>query len=480
MDNIYSTKLFNLYRIGIIILLFPLMSVFCFWGNIGKVFFATVLSAGMLLLCKYLLYKNTISKRGFYIGIWCFTLLVRIVTCIIVNPNLVQISDFFTTLKHAKSGYFYDDVEYYRFFLHKMLYPYILNRLSLNTQLKIIMFQCFCTSFIPLILYKIGQLIERESVGAISAILYSCWPGQIIYTAIVTEEHIASLITVLMVYFVLSICKKYVDKESDRNVFIHALLVGVLFALSSFFKDWALVVFVALVIVSILFFFNKRFEDRWKYLGVICVIIFTRIAFQGIITTFLENTLGEKANNNIIVHQMYESLNPNSNGGYNPEIVERYFSIAREYNYNFEDINRVALSELLEEIKSNSSKMPVLLVRKGRNAYEDDEQLFSLVFEQGNINESPYVYKIFMYFGTIYYIMLIFGILCSSLLNKQNIYLMFINICMIGGLFVSFLVESQSRYKYSIEPIWTILVAFSLINISEKIMRVKNKIEIIG
>ena len=64
------------------------------------------------------------------------------VYCWMMEPHLVQVSDFRILLNEAISGEFTDRLGYYRLYVHKLFYPYLLHALGLRTQWHILLFQC--------------------------------------------------------------------------------------------------------------------------------------------------------------------------------------------------------------------------------------------------------------------------------------------------------------------------------------------------
>ena len=68
----------------------------------------------------------------------------------------------------------------------------------------------------------------------------------------------------------------------------------------------------------------------------------------------------------------------------------------------------------------------------------------------------------------LFYGFMVLCICISALLHKEKkIY--FILLCILGCGLVSLLVESQGRYKYSIEPLWTVPTAYVLSHIMKKV-----------
>lgn len=115
-----------------------------------------------------------------------------------------------------------------------------------------------------------------------------------------------------------------------------------------------------------------------------------------------ENKLQIEANNGVII-QMYAILDSNSSGGYNGELSGEYARMAEDNGYDFGKANCRALEILKEKISKNHAKMFYLI---------------------------------------------------ASAICVRNKYIFFILLCILGGGIINLVVESQGRYKYSIEPLW--------------------------
>ena len=161
---------------------------------------------GLLMVKKVRINYSWITRKWVPYLIYLISFFVRLVYCMLVMPFINQISDFRIVLEEAGTGYFLDCLEYYRFYFHKFLYPFVLHGLSLNTQARIIIFQCFVVAFVPVLLFEIGRKVVDERVGILAAAIYALWPSVIVYTQIVTEEHISALATTLIIYLRFLLC----------------------------------------------------------------------------------------------------------------------------------------------------------------------------------------------------------------------------------------------------------------------------------
>lgn len=142
---------------------------------------------------------------------------VRYGYCGFMDRYICQVSDFSRTLSEANSGLFTDAINYYRFYLHKFLYPYGLHLLHIKSQSRVLFFQCVCTALCSVVIYHIGTKVANRRVGKSAALMYILWPAHIIYTQIVTEEHLAALFTSLIVFLLIDISQKLEKVEKIKS-----------------------------------------------------------------------------------------------------------------------------------------------------------------------------------------------------------------------------------------------------------------------
>lgn len=407
--------------------------------------------------------------------IYVVTFLIRFVYCIFILPFINQISDFKIVADEAASGLFIDNLDYYRFYFHKFFYPYLLRLLSLNTQTKIIIFQCFVVAWIPVILYLIGKRISRSDVGFIAAFIYIVWPSLIVYTQIATEEHISALVTTLIVYCFICIYQRIEKIEvwsvSVVYVFAIATVTGVLCGIAAYSKDWALVILCAAVICA---FYQIIRSNRIQILVMLISLLLLlggRSVFDSMVKNVGENILGVSPNNGVISMQMYETLDPNSNGEYNLTLNEEYMNMAADNNYDFELTNSMAKSILLDKIKKDYNKMPALLSHKATEAYRSNESFFgwALDKETNDVFKQRYdvLVKVIKKIDQLMYVTC-FILLIISVVISRNKYLFFLQLITLGGALVNLIVECQQRYKYSIMSVWCIPIAYAVIWIMDK------------
>lgn len=471
------------YFVGLAILVIAYLGASAIYTNpLWTAVALMCLAVAIVIMSQVKIDYELMSKKCVPYVIYAISFLVRLIYCILILPFIEQISDFGIVLDEAKSGYFLDCLDYYRFYFHKFLYPFLLHGLSLNNQTKIVIFQCFLVAWVPVILFLIGRKIGDERAGFGAAVMYGFWPSIVVYTQIVTEEHISALVTILIVYLLICM-QQQIDKIEvwDKQFFGvlgKALVTGLLCGVASYSKDWALVILTATVICAVYQCLKSNFVQICVML-LACVMIFSgRSAFNTAIKNMGEGILGVSPNNGVISMQMFETLDPNSSGGYNVELNDEYMKIAEENNYDFELTNSIANNILKEKIKKDYNKMPRMLLHKAQNAYKSNEGMVGWALDKEIAEEYKdkfsMVCQIFKRGDQVIYLGIVILIMVSVVVNRDK-YVFFLQLVMLGGAFVSLVVESQQRYKYSIISVWCIPAAVAGVWLLDKVKSRKNR-----
>lgn len=421
---------------------------------------------------KPLLYSY---KQYFPFLVWILSFGIRYSYCLYVNPQAQQVSDFSFILSEAINGP--SGTEYYKYYLHKFLYPFLLHFLGFRTQIGVLLFQCIVAASTSLLIFLLGKEIGGTSLAFLAAIIHVFWPSQIVYVSITSEEHVAALLVVALLILLIKF-ERFISaallsppkRFKDYRPFIIKLLgAGTICGLAPFFKDWAIIVLVAAIICAFNLLFKYCNTQRIALLLSIVCLFLCRATVQRGITHIAEQYLGTDANNNVIIWQMYESLDPGGSGAWDPIKVEEFQEIMQENNFNFDEGNKQALKILGERVSANLDQMPSFLLKKGVASYSNDDDIFWWSFDSLLRIETnsvfPSLTSLIRHFGNIYYIVIIIGILISAFTIRDR-HTFFILLVILGAILSSLLIECQGRYKYSIEPIFAICLSNAIATLS--------------
>ena len=181
--------------------------------------------------------------------------------------------------------------------------------------MKIFIFQCVLCGIVCVVIFQTCSRFFGCTAGKIGTFLYAFWPGQIVYTAITTEEHLAALLAVLIVFGLLWIIQKTCETPyaSYSSTLLIALLTGVTSGCIAFFKDWGIILLIAFLITGIwLLFHSSSAGQRITLLIFLAMLFLSRIGTQQAMSVGAKRIIGTMTGNNVIIAQMFTTLDPNT------------------------------------------------------------------------------------------------------------------------------------------------------------------------
>jgi len=392
----------------------------------------------------------------------------RLTWCNFMAPKMAQVSDFLGYLNTAAEGDF--SSKFYFYFPHKAMYPLLLRALGISTQEGAFFFQCLCVSVIPMLLYRMGTRVKNEKLGLLAAVIYLIWPGQLVYTAIVTEEHIVAVMLTGIAALLLDIYHAIDEnKTSPRPFAVKLVCTGTLCAISALFRDFASIILIAAILCGFALLPKWNKVQRKNLILAIVVLLLSRTVAHIGLTAALNHSTGLQMHENIVVGQMYWSLDPDGWGGYDKEGIEAYYDLIEKHDNDLELANREALQILWGKIRAGYYKMPTLLLKKGVSSYADDEALF--YWPNASIipafqNTLSGIFSILQSVGRTFYLTIVLCLLLCTLFRKRDIF--FVLVIIVGAVAANLLIESQGRYKYVVEPLWTVAAAYAFYALADK------------
>jgi len=441
--------------------------------------FLILVMAGLIIIMKTIR-RNDLndillnSKYSLWIalGLVLLCFVSRLIYIKFMIPYVIQKSDFKIILDEARTGVFKDQLWYYQMFPHKFFYPLLLNYLGLKTQESIFVLQSLLSAITCFLIYKTGEQILSATTGLIAEILYILWPAQIVYNSIITEEHIAATIQIGIICLIVYLLKIFhrldtTEKKTIKHMMIISIFIGTLMGLSRLFKDWGIIALTAVLLCTIPIMFEaKRPRYNLLLLGIIVLMIVTRSIVVDIALNGEEEKLSVKVNRSNTVYY-YVALDPESTGGYNKTLYDEYVELVKKHEYNYNEANKEAITILANKIKNNPGKLLLLLWNKGCRSQSSDFEIFewSLISSTNDEFKEAYYYKVeqLIDIDCVYYVFMVLTIIVGVFISHKEEKLFFLIMYVFGSALVSFLVESQGRYKFSIEPTWCVCVSYVLI-----------------
>ena len=471
LKKLYS---FSFYFICFFALIFPFS--FILINNILNLFISLIV-VSILIFLYFKIIKNikvNISNKNILLILFCLCLLVRLAVVFFLCDNMIQASDFNAAFKRSIDLNYSGD--YYRVFSHWILYPFI-NHLLYQffgaSQLTAQIFNSILVSFIPVLLYLVTfKITNRKSISILSSAFYIFWPSTILYVTIFTPDHYAALLLLFSVYMFLRL-KNNEQHLEFKNIII-SIVIGTFLGISTFFKNFASIYLIAILIIIILEYIKNKKIIFQSFLFFL-IMLFSFSISKGIILNSLEKMIGNSIGNNIIPCYLNVGLNFDSNGMYDPDSYQIYFDTLKDTNYDFNKTNEIIMLNVKNKISYRYKEIPNLFNKKAKVIFQKDDDKLSWVKNSINLKQeisfSQFIENNLSKKTNIYYLILIIGSILGIFytLKSKNENSLFIILCIVGVALELLLVEAQERYRYAIEPMFCILSGLGLYYLKKKV-----------
>lgn len=295
------------------------------------------------------------------------------------------------------------------------------------------------------IVYKIGKNMFNKKLGRIAAFIITFFPPFIIYCSETMAENMAIPLFLTSIYFFF----KFTDKQKVR----YAIISAILLSFGDLFRPVGKVFIIAYLIYYILI--KIKINSRKN---IIKSIIAMGIGFI-IPTIFISNIL---VKNNILENQIWKPKEPiimTILKGTNFETTGAWSeidsSIPQKYNYNKQEIERVAKGEIINRIREHNFIDIIkfytekFVMQWGFGDFGGCS--WALEGNPGVKIGYPYISLLsttLLIFSSIYYFSLIgisiLGIVRKKFSNK----IMFMYLLLLGFTLFYLLTERQARYAY--------------------------------
>ena len=256
-------------------------------------------------------------------------------------------------------------------------------------------------------------------------------------------------------------------KKSFKYKILFATLIGAVLGLNVFFKNFAPVILVALSIYILLCFLHK---DKIKTATIkflyLLIIIISFTFTKSLMFLHVEDLVGESVVRNAAPNYLNVGLNSKGTGHYDKALYDMYYDTYKSTNYDYKKANKIIMTNLKKDIKSNYDNIDDLLFLKAFTIISNDNSKILWVIDSLNSEKGIQIVNNTLIINQIYYIIITIAILMSLFINikKKNIELFYIYIIIFGALLMLLLVEAQGRYIYAIQPLFYICAAYCFLN----------------
>ncbi len=394
-------------------------------------FLTNKLSTFMIIPLFIVIYFFIKKVRIKHFGIFIFlvALIVRIISVLVLK---VDICDDFKTMYMAsrdlingnlsflKDSYFV----YFSYQLGHVVYQAFLLKI-INSVLFLKMVNCIITSLTILFIYLITRKIFSENTSRVVIFSYLFYLYPLYLNSVLTNQLLPALLVLIVIYLLVS---------RDLNYKI-ILICSLILALSNIFRTESIVIIIGIVVYIIS---NFKKENIKKNSLLILSLVGSYFVFSFIIgLLFSISSLNTNLSNNSGLWKFYCGLNYDTNGIYNVEDDNRFF--------NSNDKNKL----LVDRIKDNSLKIPVLFLKKEVILWTQTNYDLRI---SNNFNETFYNFLLLFNQGFLNLILILFVIsLFPKKSRESNDKLLLIKILIGVYYFVYMFIEISPRYAYILD-----------------------------
>ena len=425
---------------------------------------------------------NILNEKNLLLIIIILSVITRIGIVLILNSKITQIYDFGIALNTAYTGDITDI--YHSMYSHWDLYPLIIHifcKIFGNYQIVALLFNSVISILTCVMIFLVSNKIFKEKTyGFVASIIYIIWPANILYTLILTQEHICILLLLTSVYLFLN-SEKYI-KERYKSALIRYALLGIVLGFSVFFKNFAYVLFIAFAMYHIAFGIVKKetIKILIKKAPLYIVMILVFLIVQNFTYAVLDNIAGRHVSIDVLSYTLHIGLR--DDGVLNSENSYRYNSLVVENNFDLDKTNETIMAELIEHIKQSDSEVHSYSFwdNKAKIIFNGDSG--RMYFIENSIREDMKLVNIVENYldplNNIFFSIMVSLMAISTIWTLYNKNLKFILIMLIvhGSSLILMLVEAQNRYKYPMYAFMCIISAVGLIQLIRKIKEKNTKI----
>lgn len=472
----FVTFIFGLF--GILFLFFPIR-----YGlfNVKYSILILILIISIIIALKKLNLNIKMNEKHFLKILLFLAIITRIGIVFLLNNKITQISDFGSAFVNSENLTFANET--YRVFTHWILYPVILNKIYKifgYSQLVALLTNAVILILVSILIYKIALIIFKDKKYAFySSLIYILWPANILYTLILTQEHLCALLLLAALYLFLKLEKNDFNYKNKYKQILSIIIMAFCFSLSSFLKNFSPVFFLAFIIYFIITFLQKKnylvksksFLSRFLFLLILYVSF---SIFNNIIYLKIDDIIGVRVTRNII--PCYLNVGFRDEGVYNSNNYGMYFEKMRLYDYDEKKANQEIISDLLDYWKSGENKYSLLtlLNLKAKIIFGGDKRIGwvnSSLEKEGNVETINFLANYISKINNVYFlalvILMVFGIF--NLIKEKKLFIFLCYLIIFGGLLLLLLVEAQNRYMYTLQTIICILSVYGYVGLKKQI-----------
>lgn len=326
-----------------------------------------------------------------------------------------------------------------------------------------------CHAMVLLPVYCVCRKVGGKAVARLTAILVAFSPVVIVYSALLANECLSSMLLFYAAYFFL---KAFDDDQSYGRLALSAAMGGMFLGLSNLFKGIGLVFTIAAVICLVLWVMRRvgleRAKRAFMVLGiVICCQFLTQFAGQLSFAALVGNfgLVSGKSDESLVVYELLIGLDVQHDGMFSGELIKkirRWDEPERE-------------RQLRAAVKRDWRKYPRLMLRKFRNIHGSHAcpagaiSHFSIMMQdfprqEGGRYVSPRICLLVDNGTFVLRILLLLGAMGAFFKARKSFSQalpgVFSMLVILGFAAIEQLVEGHGRYKVAVYPFYFMAVPY--------------------
>ena len=451
------------------------VTIYTFLFIIAAFFSAMII----LFICKKFLLKIKLAKQlHMLLLLVLITAVPRLIwiTCVKVTP----LSDFNTyhIIATAIAKGSITAGSYIALFPHYIGYPVLLapfymlfgSYSDVATFLNILL-----SCGISLLIYYIGSNIFDRKCGFLSALIWSLWPSQIFYNALVSTEILFTFLMLLCIYFFTRILN---SKGGIFSALIKFVLLGIICCLSNVIRPVGLIVLIAICLYYSVFVIEKiKIKNSALFSKIVFLssLLVTYLITSSLVNVFISKAVDREIAKYPFGFNIYVGSNYASNGSWNMEDANILNELQKIPGITPQEIHNELLQRSWERITSRSISGNLKFIYN-KHAMIWPVDFESLLYIKSGLIQQDMKFDFYkfesllikvsnFYYHTILLLCLFGG---GILVLKKNQGMpLFLVIILLGIIFLHMIVEVAGRYHFPTISIFSILASYGICSFSD-------------
>jgi hypothetical protein len=317
------------------------------------------------------------------------------------------------------------------------------------------------------ILYYSGKILTGgRALGFVAAAFYLFWPSMILYTQVLSAEHIFILVSSILLLLYIYFHVKFADMLT-RLKLVHVgfyALLGILIALCEAFRPFGAIYLVALIMTDLIFGLKI---NNWR-LSLVSIGLLTASVLGYFIFRRAPILLYERMNNvqymdpkavNVLI-----GLDFDTTGTYSIEDWNQANAVYAQTGRNQSEFTRAILDLAYHRLISHISQLPTLLRDKFHLLWSGDGGL-SWAAAESNRFDAKTIYDLSLQLNRFYLLIITTFIALSFLKEYEGVHFRLIFFCILvifGFNLLETFSEVQTRYTSVLLPLLSFVAAWSV------------------